>query len=102
MLLICGTGIELDLMKLAMKNKKHIITANKAIISEFGEDIFTLARAHNVSVHYGAAVGGVIPIIETIEQYLSSNHIKSIKGILNGTCNFILTKMDKGMSYEEA
>ena len=101
-LLIGGTGIELDLMKLAIKNKKHIITANKAIISEFGEEIFTLARENKVSIHYEAAVGGVIPVVETTENYLAANSIKSIKGIFNGTCNFILTKMDQGLSYEEA
>ncbi len=100
--LIGGTKIAKDLMVAAIKNKKDVVTANKAIISEFGEEIFELANKNDVNIAYEAAVGGVIPVINTVSDYLSSNKIQSIKGILNGTCNFIITKMEEGLSYEEA
>lgn len=101
--LIGGTGIAKTLMMQAISNKKHIVTANKAIISEHGKEISELASKNNVSLMYEASVGGVMPVIETISNYLSSNTITSIKGILNGTCNFMLTKMmEEGLGYEEA
>ena len=100
--LIGGTGIAKELMIKAIKNKSNIVTANKAIISEFGNEIFSLAKDNNINISYEASVGGVNPIISTMQNYLSSNNITSIKGILNGTCNFILTKMQQGLSYEKA
>jgi len=100
--LMGGTTIAKDFVISAIKNKKHVVTANKAIISEFGKEIFKLAKENNVTISYGAAVGGVMPVIHTLKDYLLTNDIKEIKGILNGTCNFILTLMEQGLSYEES
>lgn len=99
---IGGTGIAKELVSQAIKNKKHVITANKAIISEYGKEIFELANENDVTVSFEAAVGGVMPAVHTLNEYLSSNKVISIKGILNGTCNYILTLMEEGLSYEDA
>jgi homoserine dehydrogenase len=77
----------------AFKNKKHVVTANKALLSEFGEEIFTEAKKANCFLGFEASVGGVIPIIRTIKESLAGDKIDSVYGIMNGTCNYILTKM---------
>lgn len=86
----------------AIKNKKHVVTANKAVISEYGNEIFKLADENKVNVGFEAAVAGGIPIINPLLDQLSLGKISSIAGILNGTTNFILTRMAEGMKYEEA
>jgi homoserine dehydrogenase len=86
----------------AIKRKKHVITANKALIAKYGYEIFSLAQEKKVNVLFEAAVGGCIPIIRTIEESYSSDKIEKIYGIVNGTTNFILTRMNEGMSYEDA
>jgi len=86
----------------AIKNKKHVVTANKAVISEYGDEIFKLAEENKVNVGFEAAVAGGIPIINPLLDQLSLGKITSIAGILNGTTNFILTRMAEGMKYEEA
>ncbi|MDO8647973.1 MAG: homoserine dehydrogenase [Candidatus Diapherotrites archaeon] len=86
----------------ALRAKKHVITANKAVLAKYGTEIFAEAQKNNVNVLFEAAVGGCIPIIRTIEESYSSDRIEKIYGILNGTTNFILTRMGEGMSYEEA
>ncbi|WP_321390897.1 homoserine dehydrogenase [uncultured Desulfuromusa sp.] len=77
----------------AIANGKHIVTANKALMAVHGEEIIAAANRQGVSVMFEAAVGGGIPIISAIKENLCSNEFSSILGILNGTCNFILTKM---------
>ena len=77
----------------AIANGKHIVTANKALMAVHGEEIIAAANKQGVSVMFEAAVGGGIPIISAIKENLCSNEFSSILGILNGTCNFILTKM---------
>ncbi len=77
----------------AIENGKHIVTANKALMAVHGEEIITAANKNDVSVMFEAAVGGGIPIISAIKENLCSNEFSAILGILNGTCNFILTKM---------
>lgn len=77
----------------AIANGKHIVTANKALMAVHGQEIIAAANKQGVSVMFEAAVGGGIPIISAIKENLCSNEFSSILGILNGTCNFILTKM---------
>lgn len=81
------------LMLTAIKNGKHVITANKAVISRFGAEIFTAANEAGVYVLLEAAVGGGIPVIQPLKQSLSVNRISAIMGIVNGTTNYILTRM---------
>lgn len=92
-----------DYIKRFLENKKHVVTANKDLISKHGEELLKIAKENNVKLHFEASVGGGIPIIKSINEYLAGNKIKSIKAILNGTTNFILTKMHKeNISYESA
>ena len=86
----------------AISAGKHVVTANKAVIAKFGHEIFELAQKKGVNILFEAAVGGCIPIIRTIEESYSSDKIKCVRGILNGTTNFILTKMSAGMEYSDA
>ncbi|MFM7561074.1 homoserine dehydrogenase [Cylindrospermopsis raciborskii] len=86
----------------AIKNGKHVVTANKAVISRFGEEIFNAANAAGVYVMFEAAVAGGIPVIKTLKQSLSVNKVHSIIGIVNGTTNYILTRMQtEGSELEE-
>ena len=100
--LIGGYEPAKDYIIKAIKNKKHVVTANKAVISEYGDEIFKLAEKNKVNVGFEAAVGGGIPIINPLLDQLSLGKINSIAGILNGTTNFILTRMAEGMKYEDA
>jgi homoserine dehydrogenase len=82
---------------------KHVVTANKALLAQYGEEIFTTARRHGRAVAFEASVGGGIPIIAALSQNLTANQILSLQGILNGTSNFILTGMsESGYSYAQA
>lgn len=100
--LIGGTTIAKDLVFRAIENGKHVVTANKALIAEFGNEIFEAAKAKGVTVAFEAAVAGGIPIIKAIREGLSANHIKWLAGIINGTGNFILTEMrDKGRDFSD-
>ena len=91
--LIGGVEDAKDLILLALKNKKHVVTANKALIAMHGQEIFSVARQMGVCVLYEAAVAGGIPIIKSIREGLVGNVITRIAGILNGTSNFILSEM---------
>lgn len=92
-----------EYVKRALVAKKHVITANKDLIATFGQELFQLAKDNNVSLKFEAAVAGGIPIIKPLTESLYGNGINSIKAILNGTTNFILTKMsNEDLSYEEA
>lgn len=97
-------GIEpaYELLKTAVQNKKHIVTANKELLAKKGQQLFELANQNNVTILYEAAIAGGIPIIMPIKTTLAGNKINKIEAILNGTTNYILTKMEKeGVSYEE-
>ena len=101
--LIGGTGISKDLVAEALKNNKHVVTANKALIAMYGEELVDLAIKHNVNLSYEAAVAGGIPIIKSIREGLAANKIKWIAGILNGTTNYILTEMkENNLAFEVA
>jgi len=86
----------------AIRNKKHIVTANKALLALHGEEIFREAHRFGVDVNFEASVGGGIPLIRSIKEGLVANRIHSIFGILNGTSNYILSKMtDEGRDFKE-
>ncbi len=96
-------GIALDIAKYTLKNKKHLVTANKAMIAKYGFSLFKKAKLNNVNINFEASVAGAIPIISTLQKTLISGKIKNIFGILNGTCNFILTEMrERGLSFNDA
>lgn len=96
-------GIEpaFDLIKKALQSGKHVVTANKELLAKHGEEVFEIAEKNNKVVLYEAAIAGGIPIIMPIKTILAGNKISKIAAILNGTTNYILTKMDvDGASYE--
>lgn len=100
--LIGGTTVSKELVLTAIENGKDVVTANKALIAEFGNEIFEAAEAKDVVVAYEAAVAGGIPIIKAIREGLVANHISGLAGIINGTGNFILTEMkEKGRAFED-
>lgn len=100
--LVGGIEPAFDLIKTAIKKGKHIVTANKELLAKYGEELFIYAEEHNKVVLYEAAIAGGIPIIMPIKTILAGNKIDKIKAILNGTTNYILTKMDvQGASYAE-
>ena len=97
-----GTGIAKDAVLKAIENGKHIVTANKKLLAEYGNEIFPLAEEKNVMVQFEAAVAGGIPIIKALREGLAANQIRSIAGIINGTSNFILTEMrEKGSAFAD-
>lgn len=99
---IGGLDPAFELLKTAVLNKKHIVTANKELLAKKGQELFNLANENNVVILYEAAIAGGIPIIMPIKTTLAGNKINKIEAILNGTTNYILTKMEKeGVSYEE-
>lgn len=99
--LIGGLNPAFDMIKTAIKNGKHIVTANKELLAKKGEELFNFAEEHNKVVLYEAAIAGGIPIIMPIKTILAGNKINKIEAILNGTTNYILTKMDvQGASYD--
>lgn len=100
--LIGGVSPAWEYIETAIKNGKHIVTANKELLAKKGEELFNLAEKHNRVVLYEAAIAGGIPIIMPIKTILAGNKIRKIHAILNGTTNYILTKMDvDGASYED-
>lgn len=100
--LIGGTEPAFDIIKTALENGKHIVTANKELLAKRGQELFELAQKHNKVILYEAAIAGGIPLIMPIKTILSANKINKIQAILNGTTNYILTKMDVlGASYSD-
>ena len=98
-----GVSPVYELIKQAIANGKHVVTANKEMIARHGSEIFDLAHRKNVTVLFEAAVGGGIPLISTLQRGLQANEIQSVAGILNGTTNFILTAMqERGQSFGDA
>jgi homoserine dehydrogenase len=101
--MIGGEKIAKDLISRAIGNKKQVVTANKALLASHGNEIFRAAAAGGVDVAYEASVGGCMPIIKTLRESLVGNQVKSMVGILNGTCNYILSKItDDGSTFEAA
>lgn len=101
--LIGGTTIAKTIILEALKKKKHVVTANKALIAHDGQEIFTTAKENHVNIFYEAAVGGGIPVVVPAKEDLVANEIEKIEGILNGTTNFILTLMETdNLDFDEA
>ena len=101
--LIGGLGAARQLMLRAIENGKSVVTANKALLAETGSGIFAAARKRGVSVGFEASVGGGIPIIKALGEGLVANRINHVYGIVNGTSNYILTKMTDGaMEFPDA
>ena len=95
-------GITKKLVFAALKNKKHVVTANKALIAKYGDQLAFIAEENNVNLEYEASVAGGVPIIRSIKEGLIANKIKKIYGILNGTTNYILSTMENsGKSFPE-
>ena len=100
--LIGGIEPAFDLIKKAIENGKHIVTANKELLAKKGEELFSFAEEHNKVILYEAAIAGGIPLIMPIKTILAGNKINKIEAIVNGTTNYILTKMDmQGASYDD-
>lgn len=101
--LIGGINPAYEYVKAALSSKKHVVTANKALIATHGEELEALAEQNGVRLMYEASVGGGIPIINTMTDNLSVDEIYEIYGIINGTTNYILTQMtEKGMDFDQA
>lgn len=95
-------GVAYELVKAALNNKKHVVTANKALMAHHGAELAELAEKNNVVLAYEAAVAGGIPVIKNLREGLAGNNITGIYGILNGTCNYILSEMHKtGRDFED-
>ena len=101
--MIGGTGIARELVLRAIANRKHVVTANKALLAVHGTEIFEAAHANGVMVAFEAAVAGGIPIIKALREGLTANRIQYIAGIINGTTNYILSEMrDRGLDFATA
>ena len=90
-------------IRAALGREKHVVTSNKGPIALAYRELHALAREHGVSLRYEATVAGAVPVMHTIEHGLAGNEILAVYGVLNGTCNYILTRMaDEGLTYEQA
>ncbi|MDF1753144.1 MAG: homoserine dehydrogenase [Verrucomicrobiales bacterium] len=101
--LIGGIDRAFDFVKASLEKGKTVVTGNKALLAERGRELFEVAKENQSHIYYEAAVAGGIPIIKTVQESLIGNHIQSVAGIINGTCNYILTRMSEaGLEYEAA
>ena len=101
--LIGGTTHAFDLIQAALQSGKHVVTANKALLAERGAELFATALKHRRHLLFEASVAGGIPIIRALREGLVANRIISIHGIINGTCNYILTRMnEEGLEFKDA
>jgi homoserine dehydrogenase len=97
-----GYDLPKEWIMTALKNKKHVVTANKALIAKHGAELFPIAEENNVGLMFEAAIGGGIPIIKAMQESLVGNEYQSLKCIINGTCNYIMTEMtQKGSEYKK-
>lgn len=101
--LIGGMTVARDFIFKALENKKHVVTANKALLAEHGAGLFSAANNNGVTLGFEASVGGGMPVIGALREGLAANNTRTIIGILNGTSNYILTRMAKdGLPYQDA
>jgi homoserine dehydrogenase len=92
-----------DYVLRAMRAGRHVVSANKLLLSQHGEELWACAREHGVQLRFEAAVAGVVPVIRVLQESLAAAHVERIHGIVNGTTNYILTEMARGgLSYEAA
>lgn len=95
-------GVALDASRKALENGKHVVTANKAMLAKHGVALAKEAEAQGVLLNFEAAVAGGIPIIKTMRETLTANNVERVYGIMNGTCNYMLTRMEReGISYDD-
>ncbi len=100
--LIGGYQPALKFILSAMKNGKHVVTANKALLAKHWDEIIYTAQKNNVRICFEASVGGGIPLLQPLNESLAANHLESIYGIINGTANYILTKMsEEGRNFDD-
>jgi len=100
---IGGTSVAYNVVRASLEQGKAVVTANKALIAQHGEELFALARRKNLPVGIEASVAGGVPVIRAISEALAADRIKAVYGILNGTCNYILTQMEqRGIGFGEA
>ncbi len=98
-----GTEPAREYILRALRSGKHVVTANKQVLSQYGEEIYAAAREGGAQLRFEASVGGVVPIIRVINETLAAAHIERVHGIVNGTTNFILSEMTRtGETYESA
>jgi homoserine dehydrogenase len=101
--LMGGVDPARDYVLRAMRAGKHVVSANKQLLSQHGEELWACAREHGVQLRFEAAVAGVVPVIRVLQESLAAAHVERIHGIVNGTTNYILTEMARGgLSYEAA
>ena len=93
-----GVDFSYELVTTALKEGKHVVTANKALIASYGNELFELAKNNNVEIGFEASVAGGTPVIKALREGLVANKVKWFAGILNGTSNFILTEMELNQS----
>jgi len=94
-------GTAKSVVETALSNGKHVVTANKALLAKHGALLVALAEQHQVALNFEAAVAGGIPIVKTLRESLSGNQISRVSGILNGTCNYILSRMElEGLTFD--
>jgi homoserine dehydrogenase len=86
----------------ALRSGRSVVTANKQLLSQHGEELFAVARENGVQLRFEASVAGVVPVVRVLAESLAAAHVERIHGIVNGTTNFILTEMATGLSYPEA
>jgi len=100
--LIGGTSIAKDFVEKSLLLGKPVVTANKALLAEYGDELFKIAEKNNTGIYYEASVAGGIPVLRALQDSLIGNNINNIYGILNGTCNYIITRMEKeGLPFDE-
>ena len=98
--LIGGVEVARELILKAIKNKKHVVTANKAVIYHHGDEIFQSAREHGIRVLFESSVCAGTPIVKLLKEELAANKVSKISGMLNGTSNFILSNMEEGKDFD--
>jgi homoserine dehydrogenase len=92
-----------DYVLRAMQAGRHVVSANKLLLSQYGEELWACAREHNVQLRFEGAVAGVVPVIRVLQESLAAARVERIHGIVNGTTNYILTEMERsGLSYDDA
>ena len=100
--LVGGTGVARSIVLGALESGKRVVTANKALLAHHGEEIFRAVESHHSEIAFEASVGGTIPVLRALREGLCADRIESVWGIVNGTCNFILTEMERGGEPFEA
>ena len=100
---IGGTDVAYDVVMTSLEHGKAVVTANKALLARHGEKLFAVARQKNLPIGIEASVAGGVPVIRAISEALAADRIKAVYGILNGTCNYILTQMEQhGIGFDQA